>query len=227
MRKLRGVVAAVISDDSAAEEHLLPLLEGEGCAVRRPASGFALDCVVDVGIVAARRQCGWAIGAITALRCDDLACAVVCLMASGGPNEVARSLRAGAVDCLLGPSSDDELIQVVSRAVDCTHRWRRRVECPTVGPAAVQAGHRSTRVEAIPAEDQIEGLVRRLASERRLTARERQVLYWLLGGYRYDDIAVALGVAPRTAKFHASNLLRKLELDSRYELPRLLAEVGG
>src|SRR5690606_30930431 len=78
-----------------------------------------------------------------------------------------------------------------------------------------------------PEHAKIEAVVDRVSGDRGLTRRERQVLYWLLLGHRYVDIASVLGVAPRTAKFHAANLLQKLELDSRYDLARLLAEEFG
>ncbi|KIG17887.1 hypothetical protein DB30_02510 [Enhygromyxa salina] len=85
--------------------------------------------------------------------------------------------------------------------------------------------------ETAPAADRtsgcIEAAVCRLAGEKQLTPREGEVLYWLFQGHRYEDIATVLGVVPRTAKFHAANLLRKLELDSRNDLARLLAQEGG
>ena len=59
----------------------------------------------------------------------------------------------------------------------------------------------------------VAAIVERLAASAGLTPREAEVLHWLLHGHRYDDIATVLDITPRTTKFHASNLLRKLELD--------------
>lgn len=61
-----------------------------------------------------------------------------------------------------------------------------------------------------------------LAHQARLTSRERGVLELLLLGRSPDDIAKVLGIAPRTAKFHQTNLLLKLGADSRHDLLRLL-----
>lgn len=76
----------------------------------------------------------------------------------------------------------------------------------------------------IVARQTIDMVVSRLADQGQLTARESEVLYWLLQGHRYDDIATVLGVTSRTAKFHAANLLRKLDLDSRHDLTRIVTQ---
>lgn len=61
-----------------------------------------------------------------------------------------------------------------------------------------------------------------LARQSGLSARERSVLELLLLGRSPDEIAKVLGIAPRTAKFHQTNLLAKLGADSRHDLLRLL-----
>jgi DNA-binding CsgD family transcriptional regulator len=64
--------------------------------------------------------------------------------------------------------------------------------------------------------------MRRLAREAQLTSRESEVLDLLLLGRNTEEIALVLGIAPRTAKFHQGNVLRKLGADSRADLVRLL-----
>lgn len=61
-----------------------------------------------------------------------------------------------------------------------------------------------------------------VAREKHLSPRERDVLRSLLRGDSSQDIATALGISPRTVKFHQANLLRKLGADSRLELVRWL-----
>lgn len=51
-----------------------------------------------------------------------------------------------------------------------------------------------------------------------LTAREGQVLQLLLRRLTNKDISCALGISERTAKFHVSNILSKLQLDDRRSL---------
>ena len=54
--------------------------------------------------------------------------------------------------------------------------------------------------------------------KRPLTARERQVLDLLLEFKCYKEIAVALGIEVRTAKFHACEILHKFNVCDRSEL---------
>ncbi|MEJ7601649.1 MAG: helix-turn-helix transcriptional regulator [Kofleriaceae bacterium] len=54
-----------------------------------------------------------------------------------------------------------------------------------------------------------------------LSPREREVFQFLLYGYMTDEIAGRLGVSARTVKFHQTNLLDKLDADSRLDLFRL------
>ena len=62
----------------------------------------------------------------------------------------------------------------------------------------------------------------RVATAAQLSARERTVLDLLLLGQRSDEIAEALEISARTAKFHQANILNKLGVDSRTDLIRLL-----
>lgn len=55
-----------------------------------------------------------------------------------------------------------------------------------------------------------------------LTPREREVLRLLFLGRSISEIAVALHIRPRTAKFHQANVLTKLGADSRLDLFRVL-----
>jgi PAS domain S-box-containing protein len=61
-----------------------------------------------------------------------------------------------------------------------------------------------------------------VSKQRHLSPRERDVLRSLLRGDSSQDIATALGISPRTVKFHQANLLRKLGAESRLELVRWL-----
>lgn len=51
-----------------------------------------------------------------------------------------------------------------------------------------------------------------------LTARERQVLQLLMRGLANKEISRSLEISERTAKFHVSNILGKLQLEDRREL---------
>ncbi len=70
--------------------------------------------------------------------------------------------------------------------------------------------------------DLVDAKAARIAGAGGLSERERQVLTLLLRGHGVEDIAVMLEIAPRTVKFHQSNVLQKLGADSRVDLLRVL-----
>lgn len=51
-----------------------------------------------------------------------------------------------------------------------------------------------------------------------LTPRERQIMEFLLRRFSNKEIAEILNISERTAKFHVSNILSKLQVTSRQEL---------
>jgi DNA-binding NarL/FixJ family response regulator len=230
---LRGAVVLIVSDDSANEQSIIHLLGIHGCATVRGEPGLLLDPSIryDASVIDMQCHRGWGIGMIVALRTAELPCATLMMFASGEPRDVTAALGSGAVDCLVRPFADEDLLEGVGNAILCTRRWRSRVSSVRVHALAPPL---PSPIDSIVIPDpianpessgpRIEAVVRRLADTANLTPREGEVLFWLLHGHRYDDISSVLGVSTRTTKFHACNLLRKLDLDSRYDLTRLLAE---
>ena len=53
-----------------------------------------------------------------------------------------------------------------------------------------------------------------------LTVREREVLRHIARGYLYKEIALSLGISPKTVESHVSAVLRKLQLSNRHQLSR-------
>ncbi len=62
-----------------------------------------------------------------------------------------------------------------------------------------------------------------LADRAALTTREREVLALLALGRTAPDIGAALAISLGTAKFHQTNVLRKLGAESRFDVLRMLA----
>ena len=58
------------------------------------------------------------------------------------------------------------------------------------------------------------------------TPREHEVLYWASMGKTYDDIAIILGIAERTVKFHMANLVRKMGVSNARQAIRLGVELN-
>jgi DNA-binding CsgD family transcriptional regulator len=92
---------------------------------------------------------------------------------------------------------------------------------------AQPSGHASVEVSVKTISDQAlaeihKTKIRALADRGKLTARERDVLDYMLMGRSLEDIASLLAIGRRTAKFHQSNVLEKLGADSRVDLIRLV-----
>jgi len=71
-------------------------------------------------------------------------------------------------------------------------------------------------------KSKIQRRIATLGKTTKLTEREAQILELLCLGGNFDDIAVRLGISPRTVKFHQENVLRKTGSSSRVELFRKL-----
>lgn len=248
---LRHAIVLLITDDRDCAVETELALSAVGCIAHRAEPDMLLDdgFRYDAAVLIARRNTSWCATLLGNLRSLELACASLVVLDVGGPEAVAEALRRGAVDCLVQPVSEPELVESVATVIEATRRWRARFSRARLSasaeprivasmPAAAKAlvfepieqvartAPADARVDDTRVDDdaKIGAVVDRVSQQSGLTPREREVLYWLLLGHRYVDIASVLGVAPRTAKFHAANLLHKLELDSRYDLSRLLAE---
>jgi DNA-binding CsgD family transcriptional regulator len=57
-----------------------------------------------------------------------------------------------------------------------------------------------------------------------LSARERDVAALICLGYTNELIAERLVIAPNTVKTHVTNVLRKFQVSSRYEIQNIFAE---
>lgn len=218
----------VVSDDHHDERRLIDVLDEQGCVVRcaGPKLSVDLETTCDIGVIAVRGTQAWIPGVIRALRESPSVCATLTLLSSGDLDDIKQSLRDGAVDCVVKPLSAEMLIEALVNTLACTHTWRRRVA--DAQPRARSRDFlletaRRRAFEPVPTQT-VDTVADRLADQGQLTTREREVLYWLLQGHRYDDIATMLGVTSRTAKFHAANLLRKLDLDSRHDLTRIVTQ---
>ena len=53
------------------------------------------------------------------------------------------------------------------------------------------------------------------ASQPDLTAREQEVLHWIVRGHSNQQISLEMGVSEDTVKFHVKNVLGKLGVSSR------------
>lgn len=111
------------------------------------------------------------------------------------------ALKGGAFDYLPKPIDNDRLAEVVAAAVaEDRRRWE----------GALQAAR----------------LRQRLA---RLTQRERQVMQHVVAGLHNREIAVELGISPRTVEVYKARMMDKLDVQRVADLVRLAVrtEVGA
>jgi two-component system response regulator FixJ len=109
-----------------------------------------------------------------------------------------RAMRAGAIDFLEKPYTEERLLEAVEKALT----------------ADTQASQR--RVETSKAVSQVATL----------SPREREVLQALVDGKANKVIAHDLGISPRTVEVHRANLMDKLGARSLPELVRIGLAAG-
>lgn len=109
----------------------------------------------------------------------------------------AKALRNGAVDFLVKPIDDGQLLDAVTRALVASADVRRQ-------------------------QLEVSECVSRLA---RLTRRERQVCDLVAAGLLNKQIASELGTSEKTIKVHRARVMRKLDVRSVAGLVWLLSRV--
>lgn len=110
-----------------------------------------------------------------------------------------RAMKAGAVEFLTKPVSDQELLDAVHQALD-----RSRAS-------------RATRAERADLQHRYESL----------TPREREVLRLVARGLLNKQIAGELGISIVTVKLHRGHVMQKMGAGSLAELVKMVGKVGG
>jgi FixJ family two-component response regulator len=121
---------------------------------------------------------------------------IVFLSGVGDIPSAAKAMREGAVDFLVKPFDEPELLDAVSRAL-------------------------AKDEERLLAERVQRELDERMA---RLTRREHQVCALVVRGMLNKQIAYELGTSEKTVKVHRGRVMRKLEVDSLADLVRLMSQ---
>ncbi len=125
------------------------------------------------------------------------------LSVSDAAEDVIAVIRAGARGYVTKSISGEELSTAISRVRDGD-----AVFSPRLAGFVLDAFRGEIpEAEVDPELDQ-------------LTPREREVLRLIARGYLYKEIALRLGISPRTVEAHVSAVLRKLQLSSRHQLSR-------
>jgi DNA-binding NarL/FixJ family response regulator len=228
----------LVEDEDALARTLDRLMSGAGCEVTSVRTGAdarrvfdggreSFDAaVVDVGLP---DETGFNL--VYALREGSNPCSAVVMTGNPIDEVVHTSINAGVSDFLVKPFGPTLLFAAVSRAIEHTRVWRFRLASHWDRAALLDwpsfegyARGEGRSVAPMSGALDLVGTVDRLAERGKLTARERETTELLLRGYRNDEIASALSISSHTAKYHVRNILRKLSLETRTDLFRLLVE---
>lgn len=123
---------------------------------------------------------------------------IVFISGHGDVPACARALKQGAVDFLMKPFGDDQLLASVDEALSYSERALKQ----TLSKQGVQE---------------------LLAT---LTPRELEVLRGVIAGCLNKQIAAELGTTEKTVKVHRGRVMEKLEVHSVAELVRMCAVIG-
>lgn len=189
----------IVEDDAAVRDSLLLLLDLKGFRVQGHASADDFLAAFQpewVGCLVLDLRMpgtdGLALQAILAER--GVRMPIVIISAHGDVAAARTAFRAGAVDFLEKPVDETALLSAVTAALD-SERQRRD----------------SAAASAV--------LEERLA---RLSTREREVMWLVADGRQNREIAVTLGLSPRTVEIYKARMMEKMQLRG---LPDLLRAV--
>jgi RNA polymerase sigma factor (sigma-70 family) len=195
-------VVFIVDDDHAVRDSLTLLLGLRGYATREFASGEeflgAVGSPVHGCILLDLRMPGIdGLAVQHELAARNVNLPIVILTAHGDVATARAALKAGAFDFLEKPFDDAVLRTTIEAALARDQETRSR----------------ATQLAALQAK---------LA---RLTTREREVLELVVRGRHNREIAVELGISPRTVEVYKARLMDKLQVDRLPDLIRIVLEL--
>lgn len=123
---------------------------------------------------------------------------IVFITGHGDIERSVRAMKAGAVEFLTKPFSDEALLDAVERGIERSRAIRSR---------AAEVGALRQRYV-------------------KLTARERQVMKLVISGLMNKEVAAQLGTREITVKVQRSRVMQKMEARSLPDLVRMAATLG-
>jgi len=123
---------------------------------------------------------------------------VIIITGHGDVGMAVKAMRAGAMDFIEKPFHDEDLLRSIQRALEYDQRQRLS---------------RAARAD----------ILARVAD---LTPREHEVMGMVTDGKANREIAVALGVTPKTVEAHRARVMEKMRAESLAELVRMVLIAG-
>lgn len=196
---------AIIDDDDSLRRALARLLTASGYQVRTFASAteflaerLPIEATPGCLLIDVRMPGLGGLELQAVLNSAGAQSAIVFMTGHGDVQTGVKAMKSGAVDFLLKPFTDDELLEAVGRAL--LRNAESRVE------------HR-----------EIDELEHRAA---KLTRREKEVCTLVVAGKLNKQIAAALGTSEKTVKVHRSRVMAKMEAASLAELVRIVERLN-
>lgn len=196
-------IVFVVDDDASVRCALARLIRSIGMQVATFASGpELLGCQApdDPACVVLDVRLAGENGLVLqdTLRTSERPLPIIFLTGHGTVPICAQAMKAGAVDFLLKPVDERELLEAISRAIEedrCTQDKRRK---------------RATLAWRV----------------KTLTPRQREVMALVVKGLLNKQIAYALGTSEKTIKVHRARVMQKMQAGSVAELVRMADTVS-
>ena len=128
----------------------------------------------------------------------EISLPIVFITGYGSVPESVKAMKAGAVDFLQKPFSDEDLLEAIARALDTNRRTRQD-------------------------QEQLKQLRERLET---LTPREYEVFRLVVTGMLNKQIAFELGTVEKTVKVHRARVMAKMGAQSLADLVRFADKLG-
>jgi FixJ family two-component response regulator len=194
---------AVVDDDPAIREGLGSLLASVG--LKTETFGSAEEFLarthlekINCLVLDVRLPGKSGIDLHEALKQANIHVPVIFITAYADVRTSVRAMKAGAMEFLPKPVHDQELLDAVHLAIERNRVWR----------------------------EQQKDLAKLRVTFESLTAREREVMGFVVSGRRNRDIAADLGVSEITVKSHRAKAMRKMEAASLVDLIRKADRLG-
>lgn len=191
----------VVDDDEAVRDSLRIMLEARGFGVRSFQSGEefleALGPAMDGCVLLDVNMPGLS-GFDVQQRLRGSGLPIIVVTGHGDVPSAVRAMKAGAVDFVEKPFSDEVILDAIARAL-------------AQSDAAKRNQHIVSEVNA------------RLG---RLTPREREVFDQLVLGHPNKIIAHQLTISPRTVEIHRARVMEKMGAHNLSELVRMALAAG-